>query len=107
VWKSVKSFTLLGKRWKFRNVPPSKCIQVENGKIKKLDGYVKHDKQIVAISTGVEGCDRLETVIHEALHAAFPWMREWIILAAAEEIARLLWRLGYRNIDELDLDVKR
>lgn len=38
----------------------------------------------------------LDTLIHEALHACCPWMAEYAIQMMATEIARYLWRLGYR-----------
>ncbi len=38
----------------------------------------------------------LETLIHEGLHACRPYMRESTIAPVAHDIARFLWRLGYR-----------
>ena len=39
----------------------------------------------------------LDTLVHECLHAEFPKMSEKRVDAAASNIARLLWRLGYRR----------
>ena len=39
---------------------------------------------------------KLDTIIHEALHAEFPKMSEEEVMAAGINISRLLWRLGYR-----------
>jgi hypothetical protein len=38
----------------------------------------------------------LDTVIHEALHAACPAWSEERVARTATDIARLLWRLGFR-----------
>lgn len=42
-------------------------------------------------------CRGLETIIHEALHAENWAKTERVIARTANEIARLLWRLGYRR----------
>ena len=39
----------------------------------------------------------LETIIHESLHAEFPYMSEARVDNAGRNIARLLWRMGYRD----------
>ena len=51
----------------------------------------------ITIRADLEGQDRLETIIHEAMHAEWPTMREKRVKAGARNIARLLWRLGYRD----------
>lgn len=42
-------------------------------------------------------CQGLETIIHEALHAECWAKTEEVIGRTAKEIARLLWRLGYKR----------
>lgn len=39
----------------------------------------------------------LDTAVHESLHACFPSMRENTVERCATDIARFLWRLGYRK----------
>ena len=63
----------------------------------------------ITISPKVRGMKRLDTIIHESLHAEFPTLRkrlfskrvadeeEWVD-AAASNISRLLWRMGYRVV---------
>lgn len=41
--------------------------------------------------------DELETLIHEMLHACYWDLDEKAVEEAARDIARALWRLGYRN----------
>jgi malate synthase len=42
----------------------------------------------------------LETIIHESLHCLFWDTEDPAIAQSAEDICRLLWRLGYRNIND-------
>ena len=65
------------------------------------------DEKSITISPRLRGCKRLDVIIHESLHAEFPSLREklfsregadeeeWVD-AAATNIARLVWRMGYR-----------
>lgn len=38
----------------------------------------------------------MDTIIHEALHCIRPELDEQAVADTATDIARLLWRLGYR-----------
>lgn len=50
----------------------------------------------IRIRAGLRGVHRLEVEIHELLHAA-DWSKDeaWVE-ATAHDLARILWRLGYR-----------
>lgn len=53
----------------------------------------------IRIRQTLRGRARLETVIHEALHAQ-TWQRsEEDVTRAARELAILLWRCGYRKVE--------
>lgn len=39
----------------------------------------------------------LDTAVHEMMHASFPEMSEEDVTRSSQDIARLLWRLGYRR----------
>ena len=54
------------------------------------------NKQI-RIRPNLSEARRLEMVLHECLHAAFWDLEEEAIESSAEDIARVLWRLGYRQ----------
>lgn len=102
--KPVKSFVMDGVRWAIRFSSHKyfldhKAYSDPEKSEESLDGYILHDKKKIWISTDTKGVERLETIIHEALHAACPWMREWLVLSFSKDMARLLWRLGYRNGD--------
>lgn len=51
----------------------------------------------IMIRDDLEGLEELDTLIHEMLHAAFWDLKEEAVNEAAEDIAKALWRLGYRN----------
>lgn len=53
----------------------------------------------IRISKKLSGFLLLETLIHEFRHAA-DWSRdEEFVLAESRDLARMLWRLGYRRLD--------
>lgn len=43
--------------------------------------------------------DELDTTIHECLHASAWWLDEEYVSQFAEDIARILWRLGWRKTE--------
>lgn len=60
---------------------------------------VTHEGRIakrIRIFAGLWGFRRLDTELHEALHAAYPMLDEEAVKQGATDIARLLWRIGYR-----------
>ena len=84
--------TILGKRWRFR------FSKLPRGTDGECDDPSTRGKEL-RIRKGLGEADTLETIIHEALHAADwhknePWVEE-----VARDLARLLWRLGYRRAD--------
>lgn len=58
-------------------------------------GWAYHDKKIL-IDDRLAGKKRLDTEIHEFLHAAFPDLSEEAVTETATDLARILWSLGYR-----------
>ena len=54
------------------------------------------DELCIWINPRLRGKQRLETIIHEAIHAEWPDMPEQKVEAAGTNIGRLVWRLGYR-----------
>jgi len=50
----------------------------------------------IRIRSDLRGEERLEILIHEMLHAAFWDMDEEPVEESAADIARALWRIGYR-----------
>ena len=68
-----------------------------------LDGFVDHPESYshtfreLNCSERMKGFDELETWIHESIHASYPSKKETEVRQAGYDIARLLWRLGYRK----------
>lgn len=60
-------------------------------------GDVLHDKRWIRVRRGLEPQEELDVTIHELLHAAYEDLGEDAIDQAATDIARLLWKLGYRK----------
>ena len=82
------------KRWKFRFA-----------KIKGDDGRCEHPWQAdktITIKSGQNERDELETILHELLHAADWSKAEWWIEEVGHDIARILYRLGWRKTDPMD-----
>lgn len=55
---------------------------------------------ILEVDSRLSGRRKLETIIHEALHLACPWMMEGVVLKVARYIAMILWHLEYKTNDE-------
>ena len=60
----------------------------------------------IKIKRGLKGLNHLDTIVHETLHACL-WMasEEWVAETAAD-ISKVLWRLGYRRIEEESYSLK-
>lgn len=58
------------------------------------------DKPTLEIDSRLKGRQRLETIIHEALHLACPWMMEYAVAKVARYIAMIVWHLEYRRKHE-------
>lgn len=82
---------LLGKRWKLRF---TRLQKVAGG----CDAPTTPNKEI-RIDSHLEGERLLEILIHECRHAA-DWSRdEEFIAEEAKDMARILWKLGYRRVE--------
>lgn len=54
----------------------------------------------IIVRPSTENMDRLDTIIHEALHASKKGMSEAEVARVATDIARVVWRAGYRKVDK-------
>jgi hypothetical protein len=79
-----------GKYWTLRFVPNMR----DYGDMQD-PGHV--DGRIIRIGTWPSEKDKMDTIIHEALHCIRPELDEQAVADTATDIARLLWRLGYRQ----------
>ena len=62
-------------------------------------GLCEPNKELV-IDPRAGGFARLDTIIHESMHACVPDLDEEAVDETSEDIAKLLWRLGYRGPDD-------
>ncbi len=84
--------TILGKHWNLRfapNMADRGCCDSPGCK-----------KKGIRILSSLKGEERLEVLIHEMLHAAGWHIDEEFVERFANDCARALWRLGYRNKNE-------
>ena len=83
---------ILGKIWRFR-FAPNMAIRGD------CEPPTKVGKQI-RVSSSLKGEERLEVIIHEMIHAAGWHLDEEYVHDFARDVARALWRLGYRQQTE-------
>ena len=67
------------------------------GDMPDMDGICCHDEDMIQIVALADEDTFLETAIHEALHAEFPWMKEFAVHNAAGELQIYLKKLGFRK----------
>lgn len=82
VWKVVQDSTSLPKNW------DGSC-----------DPATKKAKSI-HLRKGLHGERHLEVAVHEMLHACDDQKDEYAVATTAKDIARALWRLGYRRTQD-------
>lgn len=83
---------ILGRRYQIKFVPLQQVYGL-------CDAPDKLDKTIT-IDSRLAGEAKLTILLHECLHAAYWHLDEEYVNRAAKDIARLLWRLGYRLKNE-------
>ncbi len=85
--------SILGKRWRLRFVP----LKTARGDCSAPSDTNKE----IRIHSTLTGEERLEILIHEFRHAA-DWGRdEDFVAREPRDMARMLWRLGYRTKQDL------
>lgn len=62
----------------------------------QIDGECSDENETIEIDMYLKGMRKMETEIHESLHACLPMLEEKIIEPTAADIAAFLWKLGYR-----------
>jgi hypothetical protein len=83
--------TVRGRRYRlaFENLRKKNCLGY-------CDSPTEVGKEIL-IDKNLSGKLRLDTIIHELLHALYWDLSEESIEEAATDVAAVLWRLGYRG----------
>ena len=92
-------FKILGKYWNL--MPVSRISEHKDYHIVGQAEQTPGKPRVIKILSRLKGQDRLETIVHELTHAASWPLDETFIETFAVDVARVLWRLGYRQIDEV------
>jgi len=82
--------TILGKRWELTFARMGA----------RFEGHCDHPERAgkqIRIDRRLKGQRKLEIVLHECLHAALWSIDEQYVDDTARDLARVLWRLGYRD----------
>ena len=85
-------------RWRFRFVRSS---EIPNDRWADCSPPSDPKRQI-RVRQVLRGKAKLETVLHEALHAQWPEDSEATIARHGKELAQLLWKCGYRQVESDD-----
>jgi len=70
---------------------------VPTGDMPDLDGMCCHDENMIQLVARQKDKEFFESVVHETLHALFPWMKEFAVNNAGVDMTNLLWKFGYRR----------
>jgi len=87
-------FTLAGVKWLLRF---TRLRGNAAGWAYLPDSKNPHMRRKILIDEKLTGRPRLETIIHECLHACYPTVSEEHITESARDLSRVLWTLGYRE----------
>jgi hypothetical protein len=75
-----------------------KYWRIEREKLpRKLDGLCNADERKITVQPSLSGERELDVLIHEMLHACHWDLAEESITETASDLARVLFRLGYRK----------
>lgn len=95
--KPVRTFHVLNERWKLKMVKETMYA----GEY-RIYGDCNYDTKTIRLSDQQQltQYERLDVAVHEFLHAAMPWMREWFIAKLSSTLSTFLYRLGLRFPDD-------
>ena len=86
--RPVRTHTFAGSRYSVRS---------QAGLDSKTLAECDFAKRVIRVPVDGDTLDELDWIIHESLHACYPWLAEAFVDTAATSVARLLWRLGWRK----------
>lgn len=66
----------------------------------KAWGQAHVDDKTIEIDPRLKGRKKIEILIHEALHILNPEMSETKVVDQGRRIANVLWKQGYRQVDQ-------
>ncbi len=86
-----QTFRIAGRRWLWRYRP-----------MRNYHGLCDYTARTITIDTAQDGATRLDSEIHEALHAIQAFATEEHTAEAAATLTAILWGLGYRRTEQAD-----
>lgn len=89
--------SLLSRRWKLVFRPLGR-IKFDGEGIRGYCSSPDQPNKTIEIDSRLEGEEELEVLLHEMGHAANWSLSEEHITQQSRDIAKVLWRLGYRRI---------
>lgn len=105
--RPVKEVMFRGKIWKLKFAAPDTVSKLASAEAKRtgdpltrVDGLTDHPatkRKSIHITTGQVSRNELDACIHEGLHASMWDVGEDAVTETARDIARFLWRLGWRR----------
>jgi len=63
---------------------------------RQTDGLCDMDERLIKVRKSLRGERQLEVIVHELLHGCHWDLDEIAITETAQDVARVLWRLGYK-----------
>lgn len=62
-------------------------------------GSCDHKRKTITVPVNGDTKDELDTIIHEVLHAEFPFLVEEYVNRCAKDLSRILWKFKWRKDD--------
>ena len=79
---------------KFRKLGKKK----PNGKNNTPFGTFNTKTKVVEIDPRQTEDELMDTLIHECIHASYPYLEEYAVHSGSSTVAQILWDMGYRRI---------
>ena len=92
-----RRITIANKRWTLVSANTREIVQLRG-----VHGFTTDPAargRCIVLRGSLRGKPLLETVIHEALHASAWPIDEQTVTRYAEDVTRILWRLGFRQVE--------
>jgi len=90
----IRSHCFAGRRYRVSDLRGRPC-----GCLGECQSGERASDRVIRIPVSGDTLPELDTIIHEAMHAACPYLAEEAITSASTDISRLLWRMGWRKDD--------
>lgn len=92
---------VMGKLWNLLFMPESRIPKVDGEPGDGLTDSPETPNKAMRVACELRGEKRLEITLHEIMHAGNWHLDEEFVREFCEDQARILWRLGYRQMEGL------